>query len=158
MARSTRQFCDVWLVVLLAVVATGCTPKTDPPALAPLPAAGQTPPQPVVDGPSEVELSEPRVSFRDATTVLFEVKYRFTKGRPSGCYSCVISFPGHPDRAEKRMESWEMKQEGVIEDGATLAQPGATTFEIHLSEAPSQRGPFKKVSNVVSGPVKLTPP
>ena len=52
------------------------------------------------------------------------------------------------------METWELKQEGVIEDGATLSQPGPTSFEIHLAEAPSQRGPFKKVSNVVRGTVQ----
>ena len=152
MAQSARQLHPVWLILSLAVLSPGCAPKTQAPVASP--AGGQTAPEPAADGPREVVLSEPRVSLRDATTVVFEVKYRFTKGRPSGAYACVISFPDHPGRAEKRMESWELKQEGVIEDGATLSQPGVKSFEIHLAEAPSQRGPFKKISNVVRGAVE----
>ena len=153
MSRSTRPLCLGWLV-FFPLLAMGCSQKHDAPAPVPLQAAEQAPPQPAPDEPCEVELSDPKVTFRDPTTVLFEVKYRFTKGRPNKCYCCEISFPGHPDRGEKRMESWELKLEGVIKDGLPLSQPGVKTFEILLSEAPSQRAAFKQISNVVSGPVK----
>jgi hypothetical protein len=42
----------------------------------------------------------------------------------------------------------------VIKDGVELSEPGAKSFEIYMSEASSPQGGFKKISNVVSGPIK----
>jgi hypothetical protein len=42
----------------------------------------------------------------------------------------------------------------VIKDGVELSEPGAKSFEIYMSEASSSQGGFKKISNVVSGPIK----
>jgi len=109
------------------------------------------------DGPSEIELFDPKVSLREPAAkdekaiVLFEVKYRFTKGGPHRYYSCDISFPGTPNHGAKNMQGWELKAEGVIKDGVELRKPPVTSFEIFVSEAPSPQGPFKRISNVVKG-------
>jgi hypothetical protein len=146
MAQSTRRLGAGWLC---AVLATGCGQRTDKPAPQQISA-----PQGTAE-PGEVELSDLKATLRDPTTVLFEVSYRFTKGRPNKVYSCEISFPGHPEEhAVKRMESWELKMEGVIKDGVVLSGPGAKSLEIHMAEAPSQQGPFRKISNVANAPVK----
>lgn len=104
--------------------------------------------------PSEIELSEPKVTLVEPTRVEFEIKYRFTKGRPDKNYSCEIFFPGTPNHAVRLMESWELKPEGTIRDGVVLTNPPVTTFDIHMSEAPTARERYTKVSNVLSGPVK----
>jgi hypothetical protein len=156
MSRSAREI-GVRSVVFIALVTLlmGCLRKPDAP-----PGAQEDPSDPAPAGPSEVELSDPKVTFRDPTTVMFEVNYRFKSGRPNKYYSCDISFTGlgndgaRPEYFAKRMESWELKAKGVIKDGVVLSKPGPTSFAIHLTEASSPQGPFKKISNVVSGPVK----
>jgi hypothetical protein len=146
MSQSTRQFGAAWLVFFpYLVLAAGCGQT---------PVAQQTPLPKGPAEPGEVKLSNPKATYRDPTTVMFEVKYRFTKGRPSMYYSLEISFPGHPNHRVKKIESWELQQEGVIKDGVELSEPGAKSFEIYMSEASSPQGGFKKISNVVSGPIK----
>jgi hypothetical protein len=110
--------------------------------------------QHVSRAPGEVELSGPRVTLLEPNIVQFEVKYRFTKGQPDKYYSCDVSFPGTPNRGVKTMMSWELKPEGVIRDKIELKKPGAKSFEIYLSETPSPQEGYKKISNVVSGPVR----
>src|SRR5437867_210776 len=146
MSLSRRQAGAAWLLVILfSAPAAGCGQKAGAPASAPPQAVA--PPAPAE--PSEVELSDLQATFRDPTTVLFEVSYRFTKGRPTKVYSCEISFPGQPqEHAVKRMESWELTTAGVIKDGVVLSKPGATSVAIHMAEAPSHQGPFKKISNM----------
>jgi hypothetical protein len=99
-------------------------------------------------------LSDPEVTLLEPTLVQFEVKYRFTQGRPDKYYSCEVSFPGTPNHGVKMMEGWELKAEGVIRDKVMLSRPGAKSFEIYLSESPSPRESYKKISNVVSGRVR----
>jgi hypothetical protein len=131
----------------LVVLAPGCGRKADAPAPAPVArhASGT---------PSEVQLSDPDVTLLEPTLVQFEVKYRFTQGRPDKYYSCEVSFPGTPNHGVRMMEGWELKTEGVIRDKIMLSQPGAKSFAIHLSESPSPRERYKKISNVVSGQVR----
>jgi hypothetical protein len=104
--------------------------------------------------PGEIELFDPRVTFAEPNLVRFEVRYRFTKGKPDRYYMCDVSFPGTKNHGAKPMDSWELKSEGVIKDGIVLSMPPVETFEIRMSEAVSPDKGYKKISNVVSGPVK----
>ena len=137
----------LFLVALLALCpACGDAPAPGPAAEASVPSG---PPE-----PGQIELSDPVVTFAEGNRVRFEVKYRFTKGRPSKYYLCEISFPGTPNHGAKPLESWELKAEGVIKDGVVLSKPPVQTFEIRVSEADSPQDGYKLISNVVSGPVK----
>ncbi len=137
------------LLVPLAILFTGCGQQAAGPGTTAVQAA-----QPVPTGPGEIELSDPKVTFAAPNTVRFEVRYRFTKGKPDKYYLCEITFPGTPNHGAKPMESWELKSEGVIKDGIVLSQPPVQTFEIRVSEADSPQHGYKTISNVVSGPVK----
>jgi hypothetical protein len=136
----------LFLVPLMGL-APGCGQKAAAPSQAPV--VEHAPP-----GPSQIHLSDARVSRVGPKLVEFEVKYRFTQGRPDKYYSCDVSFPGTPNLGVKRMESWELRPEGMIRDRIELSRPGVKTFAIHLSEATSPREAYKKVSNVVTGPVQ----
>ncbi|MSR33082.1 MAG: hypothetical protein EXR99_16455 [Gemmataceae bacterium] len=107
-------------------------------------------------GPSEMELSQPKAYFRDAKTVMFELKYRFTKGKPDKYYLCEITFPGTPFQGAKPMESWELKGEGSIKDGLILSklEGKLQEFEIRVSEAVSPQNGYKLISNVLKGKVE----
>jgi len=137
------------LLVPLAILFTGCGQQ----AAAPGPPAVQAA-RPVPAGPGEIELSDPKVTFEAPDTVRFEVRYRFTRGKPDRYYLCEITFPGTPNHGSKPMESWELKSEGVIKDGIVLSRPPVQTFEIRVAEADSPQNGYKTISNVVSGPVK----
>jgi hypothetical protein len=110
--------------------------------------------EPVSAEPGAIELSDPKVTFTEPNLVQFEVRYRFTKGKPVKHYLCEVTFPGTPNAGTKPIEGWELKSEGVIKDGIVLSQPPVTTFEIRMSEADSPDEGYKPISNVVSGPVK----
>src|SRR5262245_65599291 len=87
------------------------------PACGDAPAPGPTAQATVPSGPSEpgeIELSDPVVSLGDAERVRFEVRYRFTNGRPSKYYLCEIGLPGTANHGSKPMEPL-----GVQRDGAT---------------------------------------
>jgi hypothetical protein len=104
--------------------------------------------------PGEMELSEPKVTFSPPNRVRFEVRYRFTKGRPDKYYLCEVTFPGTSNHAAKPMESWELKPAGVIKDTIILSNPPVEKFEVRVSEAESPQNGYKNISNVVSGPVQ----
>jgi hypothetical protein len=137
------------LLLPAVVLFAGCGGKTD--ATAP-PEVLQA--KAVSTEPGAIELSDPQVTFTAPNTVRFEVKYRFTKGKPDKYYMCEVAFPGTANHAAKPMESWELKSEGVIKDGITLSAPPVQTFEIRVSEAESPQNGYKLISNVVGGPVK----
>jgi hypothetical protein len=145
---SLRPGCGL-LLVPLAILFSGCGQRAAPPGAAAVPTT-----QPVSTEPGEIELSDPKVILAEGNTVRFEVRYRFTKGKPDKYYLCEISFPGTQNHGAKPMESWELKSEGVIKDGIVLHKPPVQTFEIRVSEAVSPQNGYKKISNVVSGPVK----
>jgi hypothetical protein len=143
------RFAAGCITLILVMAAPGCNQKPAPVAMIPVAV------EPVSLEPCEVELSEAMATFAEPNIVRFEVKYRFTKGKPDKFYSCNISFPGSKDGGTKAMQSWQLKAEGgVIKDGVALTQPRTQTFEIYMAEAPTGQDPFKKISNVVSGPVK----
>jgi hypothetical protein len=103
--------------------------------------------------PGEIELSDPRVTLVKPTLVQFEVKYRFTRGKPDKYYACDVFFPGTPNHGVRMLDGWELKAEGVIKDGIVISKPPVKSFEIHMSEAPTPRDRYQKISNVVSGPI-----
>jgi hypothetical protein len=106
------------------------------------------------DAPAEVELYDPKVYFRDAEVVMFEVKYRLTKGKLDKFYECQIAFPGTPNAGIKDMSRSELRAEGVIRDGVRLYKLPVMSYEISLSEGRSSRGPWKKISNVLRGTIQ----
>jgi hypothetical protein len=161
MFPSTRRPGGWLLAVALLVLASACTRKAGDPT--PAGTAQQTPMPEVPAAPSQIQLSEPQVTIVEhdprfdppMVIVKLEVKYRFTQGQPAGhSYRLNLSFPGTPDQKMKLMEGWELKTEGTLQDRFSLSQAGAKSFEIQVLEGPSQKGPFKTVSNTVSGPVK----
>jgi hypothetical protein len=136
-----------WLAPALVFI-PGCGGPTDP-----SPRVSQVV-APVSTEPGEIELFDPRVNLKDGNRIAFEVRYRFTKGKPDKYYMCDVSFPGTTNHAAKPMESWELKSEGVIQDRITLSKPPVQTFEIRVSEANSPQDGYKTISNTVSGSVK----
>jgi hypothetical protein len=140
------------LLVPVAVLFLGCGQQ----AVAPGTMAVQTT-QPVSTEPGRIELSDPKVTLEGPNTVRFEVRYRFTKGKPDKYYMGDIWFPGTPNHGSKPMQSWELKSEGVIKDAVVLSKPPVQTFEIRVSEADSPQNGYKTISNVVSGPVQGRP-
>jgi hypothetical protein len=135
------------LLCPLGIIASGCgeKPSTFRTVIA----------QHVSQTPGEIELFDPKVTvIEEPGLVQFEVQYRFTKGQPDKYYSCNIAFPGTSNHAVKRMDSWELKREGVIRDKIMLTKPGVKSFEITMSETASPQSGYKKISNVVSGPVQ----
>jgi hypothetical protein len=146
------------LVVLLAILFLGCGQRAAEPGTPGAPGApGNDPTRvtaPVSTEPGEIELSEPKVTFTKPNMIQFEVRYRFTKGKPDKYYMCDVSFPGTSNHAAKPMESWELKSEGVIKDGIMLSKPPVEKFEIRISESTSPQDGYKPISNVVTGPVQ----
>jgi hypothetical protein len=110
--------------------------------------------EPVSTTPGDIELSDAKATLVDGKVVQFEVRYRFSKGKPDKYYSCDVSFPGTPNHGVRMMSSWELKTEGVLKDGIVLSKPPVTSFEIHMSEAVSPQDGYNKISNVVSGKVE----
>ena len=141
-------------LIPLAVLFTACGQRPTAPDATPGQTAQSGSTGPVSTEPGEIELSEPQVTFTEPNQVRFEVRYRFTKGKPDKYYMCEVSFPGTPNHGAKPMESWELKSEGVIKDGIVLSKPPVQTFEIRVSEADSPQNGYKPISNVVSGSVK----
>jgi hypothetical protein len=135
-------------LVVLSVLALGCGPKG---AVAP---AQVLPVQQSSSEPGEIELSDAKATLADERTVRFEVKYRFTKGKPDKYYSCDISFPGTANHGVRTMSGWELQAEGVIKDGIELRNPPVKSFEIRMSEAVSPQDGYKGISNVASGQVE----
>jgi hypothetical protein len=131
---------------MLVGLAPGCDHKADSPA--PAVVAKQAP-----STPGQIELSDAKVTLVEPMLAQFEVKYRFTRGQPDRYYACDISFPGTANHGVRQMEAWELKPEGVIRDAVVLSQPGVKSFAIHMSESVSPRERYKKISNVVSGPI-----
>lgn len=135
-------------IVPLALLLPGCGQQATP--------SGGVAVQAVENGPAEpgeIELSDPKVTFEAPNIVRFEVKYRFVKGKPDKYYCCDIKFPGTANQGKKSMNSWELKSEGVIRDGVVVSKPPVQSFEIEMSETTSPQEGYKKISNVVSGPV-----
>jgi len=146
-SQAARRLRAGWLVLLpLAALAFGCGQKTDTPAPAVvIRHASQT--------PCEIQLTDAKVTVLEPTLVQFEVTYRFTHGQPDKYYSCDILFPGTPNHGVRMLESWELKEEGMIRDRIVLTQPGVKSFEIRMSESPSPRDPYKTISNTLGGSV-----
>ncbi len=148
MSSSTlRYLTGCWLLVPVLVLATGCGHK---PAAPIVPVISQE----ELAVPNEIELFDAKATLVEPNLVQIEVKYRFTKGRPNKAFLCDIFFPGTPNHAAKSMDSWQMKPEGVIKDGVVLSKPPVKEFEIYISEAVTPQDGFKKVSNVIRGPVQ----
>jgi hypothetical protein len=146
MARTSKLLTGISLVVLSSLAA-GCGPRGGMPT--PVIAVEHAP-----STPGEIELSDAKATLVDGKIVQFEVRYRFTKGKPDKYYSCDISFPGTPNHGVRMMSSWELKTEGVLKDGIVLSKPPVKSFEIQMSEAVSPQDGYKKISNVVSGTVE----
>jgi hypothetical protein len=105
--------------------------------------------------PSEVELSDLKAT-QDGRTVMFQFKYRFTKGRPRQTYRFDISFPGTPNNRVMHLEAWQLLQrgkEGLLRDGVELSKLPVSTLEIVMLEAPTPRDRYTKISNVVKASV-----
>jgi hypothetical protein len=148
MSRSFRRpRAGGFVVFALLVLPWGCGPATDAPV--PSVVARQTPPT-----PSAIQLTEAKVVLLEPTVVHFEVRYRFTQGQPDKYYACDITFPGTASHGVRLLEAWELKAEGVIRDKVQLSERGVKTFEISISESPSPRETYRKISNVVRGPVQ----
>ena len=137
------------LIVPLAVLFAACGQRASEPG-----APQVLDVQSVSTEPGEIELFDPKVTFTAPKLVRFEVSYRFTKGKPDKYYLCEIGFPGTTNHGTKEMQRWELTSAGVIKDGIELSKPPVQTFEIRMSEAVSPQDGYKKISNVVAGPVQ----
>lgn len=143
-----RRAAGALLFAALLAPSMGCRrPAPEPPAVARV-TSGEP------SEPGEIELSDPKVTFEEPDRVRFEVRYKFTKGKPEKYYLCEVTFPDTKAVRAKPMESWELKPEGVIKDSMVMPKPPPKTFEIRVSEADSPQAGYQKISNVASGPVK----
>jgi hypothetical protein len=136
----------------LAVISLGCGPSS--PSAAPSPevtrATSSGPPE-----PSEIELYEPKARLVDDGVVQFEVKYRFTSGKPSNFYQVDVKFPGSENYGVKFMDGWELQESGVISDGIVAHALPVKEFEISVSEALLPQDGYSLISNTVSGEVEI---
>lgn len=105
--------------------------------------------------PSEVELYEPKARLTEDGVVQFEVKYRFTSGKPSNYYRADVKFPGLESDGVKFMDGWELQESGVIRDGIVARALPVKEFEISLSEALLPQDGYSLISNTVSGEVEI---
>ncbi len=153
MIRAHKRLLALGAVLLaLVLMPFACAEKT-PPRAAPAP-----PPAAPADTttPREIELSDAKMTFRNADIAMFEVKYRFTKGQPQidHEYHVHVAFPGTTNSGIASLTGRQLKKEGVLKDGFQLSQPGAKAFEIKVLEAPSPRDTFHKISNVATGTIQ----
>jgi peroxiredoxin len=143
----------VVLVVLLAGLAVGffVWPRADPPALAGTNfyALPTTP-------AAKVELHDPVVILLDPGTVRCEWKYRFVDGKPatgSRWYCYLVEFQGSPGSYRRPIEAKDLQAEGTLQQDIQLIKPGAKSFQIYFADAQAKQGPYRPVSNVITGPV-----
>jgi hypothetical protein len=104
--------------------------------------------------PTEIELSEPKAIFEAPDLVRLEVAYRFVKGGPRNFYCAEVEFPGTENVGVKYMESWELKDSGVLKSGLVLKTPDVKEFEVRITEALLPQDGYKPISNVVKGQVE----
>ena len=158
LCRSLKIECVRGMLVstVLACISAGCTndsSTSQQPELTPV----QT--EPVDEGPIEpavVELSNPKYRIDGEGNFMFEVNYKFTKGRARQYYLLTVNFPGSQNMCLKHMEAHHLKEkEGVIRDGIPLFDPTLTSYEIVLSEADSPMNQYLPISNTVGGKVEI---
>jgi peroxiredoxin len=103
----------------------------------------------------------PNIQLYDATaieidpgTIRCEVRYRFRDGTPaagSSWYCFMMEFPGSPGSYRMPIESQDLQLEGMLLQDIRLIRPGAVKFQISLADAQAKEGPYRPVSNTVSG-------
>src|SRR4051794_36434334 len=102
------------ILVVLVALPFACTER----ATSPPPSVAARPPAEPIDTttPREIELSDAKMSFRDAEVVMFEVKSRFTKGdpQPGYVYQLEVAFPGTTNRGIKPLIGQEVKKQGLL--------------------------------------------
>src|SRR5690606_8667211 len=101
-------FRGLWLGLGLVMVSLGCGSSA-----APSPEVTRTTSSGPAE-PSEIELYEPKARLVEDGVVQFEVKYRFTSGKPSNFYQVDVKFPGSESHGVKFMDGWELQESGVI--------------------------------------------
>ncbi len=145
----TRQFIILVLTSGLCGAPLGCSQSPAPPA-APISFSLPSDPAP------RIELFDAVVTRLDTLTIRCEVKYRFLEGEPTATpwYCCMTEFKGSPGSYRRPMENNTMAREGTMSHEIRLARPGAEAFEIYLADAKEQHGPYRTVSNVLTGEVK----
>src|SRR5262249_677794 len=141
------------LFALFTFISLGCGQPASSPT-APQPAAPLPKPS---SGPVEIELLEPKVKFRDADSLTVEVHYKYAKGEchPDRFYNLEIRSQGTNTVGTKPMYGVALRSEGgTIKDWFSLRKAGEKSFEIFLTEASAQQGPFHNVSNVLKGDIE----
>jgi hypothetical protein len=142
------------LLSLLLALAAGCGRTSPPPAVVQSAEAAVA----VSTEPLEVELYDPKVTWRDEDVVMMEVKYRCAKGepKPSSHYRLELRFAGHPNdsRIMTLFGPALRKEGGTFKDGFSLPKDAGKMYEIVLAEGDVPWGPFHKMSNVVKGEIK----
>ncbi len=138
------------ILVSLGVMASGCGPKAVPAGSS----AGAAAVEEGAKGPAKIELSDAKVTPLEPMFVQFEVKYRFSEGRPASGYTLMLSFPDIKEQCMKGMEAFEVKPEGVIRDKFRLSKPIGKSFEMHMGESPSSSHAYHQRSNLVTGTIE----
>jgi hypothetical protein len=150
----------VAIQVVLIALSLGCPrklPTTNGPTLSSSPTA------PTAESPAEtaVELSEAEVSNRAGTNgFVCSVHYRFVKGQPQPgtWYYCSAELEGQGDLALANVDGKDLKQEGTLKGDFLAIRPGAKGFKIKMLQAPKLGGPYRSVSNTLSGQVQVVQP
>ena len=104
---------------------------------------------------SEVELSDPVLTFVPPELLKFELKYKFVKGNPTKNYVCILNFPGTNNQGQKPMEAWQLQMSGTIKGGIELQSldPPVKSFEITMGEAEVPQSGYETISNKLIGEV-----
>src|SRR5437667_10472150 len=116
MSHSFKRLLALGLILgIVVVLPFACGEKSSPPAAA---LVNAVPSEPLDTTPREVELSDAKMSFRDSEIVMFEVRYRVTKGQPQPGYEyrLEVAFPGTTNRGLKPLVGREVQQEAVLKD------------------------------------------
>jgi hypothetical protein len=103
---------------------------------------------------SEIELTDPKARFEAPDVVRLEVAYRFVKGAPRNFYCAEVEFPGTENVGRKFMESWELKDSGVLTSGMVVNASDLTEFTVRITEALLPQDGYSPISNVVTGKIE----
>jgi hypothetical protein len=147
-----RVRCLVVAVACAAFLSLGCMQPTNSGGPATTPAA--TAPARPETAPSGVEvlLSDAKV-IPGMMAFTCEVKYRVTKGQLDAAkwYVCRIDIKGSGSGILVQKQGKDLQPEGTLRSEIHTYKQAGKEYEIKLQESDNEEGPFRQVSNLLTG-------
>jgi hypothetical protein len=154
-----------WLFVGLLTLLAGCQDQNARPVARVMPSVPSPPEEPPADNrfvPADaLELTKPKVEFGNSQTIIFQSHYHFTKGAPAPehWYRCRVVIEGNEtEPGFKQFQGKDLKAEGEIADAFLIPRPKSKKYTMQMLEAQQKNGPYKPISNALSGEASVRPP